>query len=77
MHDVSIHSDEFRAGLTFDPVCGAVLRDEATNQFFDGERTHYFCCAMCRRIFIDESRAAARVSAPASGLAGPEPGSES
>ncbi len=57
MHDFSIQSDEFRAGLTFDPVCGAVLKEEDTNQFFDGERIHYFCCAMCRRIFIDEWRA--------------------
>ncbi len=52
-----ISLDEFRPGLTFDPVCGAVLLEEETNQFFDGDRTHYFCCAMCRRIFIDEWRA--------------------
>ncbi len=49
--------NEFRPGVSFDPVCGALLKQEDTNQFFDGERTHYFCCAMCRRIFIDEWRA--------------------
>jgi len=48
----------FERGLTFDPVCGAVVLElDLANQFFDGRRTHYFCCAMCRRLFIDEWRA--------------------
>jgi len=47
-----------RRGLTFDPVCGGVILDsDLANQFFDGRRTHYFCCAMCRRLFLDERRA--------------------
>ncbi|MGH9315909.1 MAG: hypothetical protein ACRD1P_02220 [Thermoanaerobaculia bacterium] len=50
--------DAFRAARTFDPVCGGPVFDpDRANQFFDGKRTHYFCCAMCRRIFIDEWQA--------------------
>jgi hypothetical protein len=39
---------------TFDPVCGTVLWEEAVERFFDGARLQMFCCAMCRRIYIDE-----------------------
>lgn len=39
---------------TFDPVCGTVLWEEAVERFFDGARLNVFCCAMCRRIYIDE-----------------------
>ncbi len=50
--------DAFAAARTFDPVCGGPVFDpDRANQFFDGRRTHYFCCAMCRRIFIDEWQA--------------------
>jgi hypothetical protein len=38
----------------FDPVCGTVLWEETVDRFFDGARLHVFCCAMCRRIYIDE-----------------------
>jgi len=52
------HGSRFEPEPTFDPVCGAAIGDpERANQFFDGRRTHYFCCAMCRRLFIDEWRA--------------------
>jgi len=46
-------------GFATDPVCGSPVLEEGANQFFDGTRTHYFCCAMCRRIFLDERNAVA------------------
>ncbi len=42
------------AATTFDPVCGTPLHDALGGTFDDGTRVHSFCCAMCRRIFIDE-----------------------
>ncbi len=49
-------------GFATDPVCGSPVLEEGANQFFDGTRTHYFCCAMCRRIFLDERNAVAGVA---------------
>jgi len=40
--------------FAFDSVCGAPVDDNAANQFFDGERTFYFCSAYCRRLFLDQ-----------------------
>jgi YHS domain-containing protein len=47
------------SGFATDPVCGSPVLEEGASQFFDGTRTHYFCCAMCRRIFLDERNAVA------------------
>ena len=49
----------------FDSVCGAPVNEEGANQFFDGERTYYFCSAFCRRLFLDQ-----RYSLEAAGLLG-------
>jgi YHS domain-containing protein len=38
----------------FDSVCGAPVEEKGANQFFDGERTYYFCSAYCRRLFLDQ-----------------------
>ncbi len=40
--------------LFFDSVCGASVSLEGANQFFDGDRTYYFCSAYCRRLFLDQ-----------------------
>jgi hypothetical protein len=37
----------------FDPVCGKTLWELTIEQFFDGNRIQVFCCAMCRRVYID------------------------
>jgi endogenous inhibitor of DNA gyrase (YacG/DUF329 family) len=37
----------------FDPTCGKTLWEESIERFFDGTRVQVFCCAMCRRIYID------------------------
>jgi YHS domain-containing protein len=50
----------------FDSVCGAPVDEEGANQFFDGERTYYFCSALCRRLFLDQ-----RYSLQAAGLLAP------
>ena len=52
--------------LFFDSVCGASVSLEGANQFFDGDRTYYFCSAYCRRLFLDQ-----RYSLQAAGLLGP------
>lgn len=49
-----IRAREAGSPPTFDPVCGTVLWEESVDRFFDGARLHVFCCAMCRRIYIDE-----------------------
>ncbi len=50
----------------FDSVCGASVSQQGANQFFDGDRTYYFCSAYCRRLFLDQ-----RYSLQAAGLLGP------
>ena len=52
--------------LFFDSVCGASVSLQGANQFFDGDRTYYFCSAYCRRLFLDQ-----RYSLQAAGLLGP------
>ncbi len=52
--------------LLFDSVCGASVSEEGANQFFDGDRTYFFCSAYCRRLFLDQ-----RYSLQAAGLLAP------
>lgn len=40
-----------------DPACGAPVPVERNNQFFDGERTIYFCSPECRRSYVARVRA--------------------
>lgn len=49
----------------FDSVCGASVSQQGANQFFDGDRTYYFCSAYCRRLFLDQ-----RYALQAAGLLG-------
>jgi YHS domain-containing protein len=46
-----------RAREAVDPVCGATVPVEGSNQFFDGERTIHFCSAECRQSHIARLRA--------------------
>jgi YHS domain-containing protein len=45
------------SGEAVDPACGATVPVEGSNQFFDGERTIYFCSPECRRSHVARLRA--------------------
>lgn len=52
------HSPERREPrVAVDPVCGSRVQTEGANQFFNGERTVYFCSAECRRSHVEHFHA--------------------